>query len=237
MGGAPKSANSDDTFGKLMRVNAWVRGERPAFRLKEYGVWRSWTWGQAYQETRALAQGLLELGISSGDRVAIAGANRPKLYWAITAAQMLGAIPVPLYSDAVAEELGGVREHAGARLIIAEDQEQVDKALSILHRLPQVERVLYEQPRGLGDYDDPRLGALDAVFAKGREKLADPAVAAAMDARIEAGRGAAPSSSSMRSTRPRIWCGPRGNEKLRSNPRGVPAAPSGTGGSPRSRCS
>ena len=193
MGGAPKSANSDDTFGKLMRVNAWVRGERPAFRLKEYGVWRSWTWGQAYQETRALAQGLLELGISSGDRVAIAGANRPKLYWAITAAQMLGAIPVPLYSDAVAEELGGVLEHAGARLIIAEDQEQVDKVLSILDRLPQVERVLYEKPRGLGDYDDPRLGALDAAIAKGHEKLADPRVAEAIDARIEEGRGADPS--------------------------------------------
>src|ERR1700729_3788987 len=99
MGVAPKSANSDDTFGKLMRVNAWVRGERPAFRLKEYGVWRTWTWGQAYQETRALAQGLLELGINPGDRIAIAGVNRPKLYWAITAAQMLSAIPVPLYAD------------------------------------------------------------------------------------------------------------------------------------------
>src|SRR5580658_603418 len=163
MGGAQKSANSDDTFAKLMRVNAWVRGERPAFRLKEFGVWSTWTWGQAYQETRALAQGLLELGIVKGDRIAIAGANRPKLYWSITAAQMLGAIPVPLYADAVADELCGVLEHAGARLIIAEDQEQVDKALSILHRLPRVERVLYEKPRGLAGYDDPRLGALDAV--------------------------------------------------------------------------
>ena len=193
MGGAPKSANSDDTFGKLMRVNAWVRGERPAFRLKEFGVWRTWTWAQAYQETRALAQGLLDLGIGHGDRVAVAGANRPKLYWAITAAQMLGAIPVPLYADAVADEIAAILQLARARLIVAQDQEQVDKVLSILPRLPQVERVLYEEPRGLEDYDDPRLGALDAVFARGRERLAEPAVEQAMDALIEAGRGADPS--------------------------------------------
>src|ERR1700761_717701 len=154
MGGAPKSANSDDTFGKLMRLNARVRGERPAFRLKEFGVWRTWTWGQAYEETRALAQGLLELGVQPGDRIAIAGANRPKLYWAMTAAQMLGAVPTPLYADAVAEELGGVLERAGARLLIAEDQEQVDKALSLIERLPNMERVLYEEPRGLAGYDD-----------------------------------------------------------------------------------
>ncbi len=190
---ARASANSDDTFAKLMRVNAWVRGERPAFRLKQFGVWRTWTWGQAYQETRALAKGLADLGVIRGDRVAVAGANRPKLYWAITAAQMLGAIPVPLYADAVADEIAGVLELAGARLIVVQDQEQVDKLVSILPRLPAIERVLYEEPRGLGDYEDARLGSLDEVMAAGRAQLADPAVAQAMDARIEAGRGSDPS--------------------------------------------
>ena len=193
MGGAPASAGSDDTFAKLLRVNAWVRGARPAFRLKEYGVWRSWTWAQAYEETRALAQGLADLGVVSGDRVAVAGANRPKLYWSITAAQMLGAIPVPLYADAVADEIAGVLELAGAKIIVAQDQEQVDKMLSILPRLPQLERVLYEEPRGLDDYDDARLAALDAVITAGRERLGDADAARAMDARIDAGRGSDPS--------------------------------------------
>ena len=193
MGGAPKTAGSDDTFAKLMRVNAWVRGARPAFRLKEYGVWRSWSWAQAYEETRALAQGLADVGLAKGDRVAVAGANRPKLYWTITAAQMLGAIPVPLYADAVADEIAGVLELAGAKFIVAQDQEQVDKLLSILPRLPGVERLLYEEPRGLDDYDDPRLGALDAVFSAGRARLADADAARAMDARIDAGEGSDPS--------------------------------------------
>ena len=170
MGGArANGANSDDTFAKLMRVNAWVRGERPAFRLKQLGVWRTWTWGQAYQETRALAQGLADLGIARGDRVAIAGANRPKLYWSITAAQMLGAIPVPLYADAVADEIAAVLEMRGAKAIVAQDQEQVDKMMSILPRLPALAHVLYEEPRGLDDYDDPRLRALDEIIAGGRE--------------------------------------------------------------------
>ncbi|MDE3174768.1 MAG: AMP-binding protein [Pseudomonadota bacterium] len=193
MGAAPKAAGSDDTFAKLMRVNAWVRGARPAFRLKEYGVWRTWTWAQAYEETRALAQGLADLGLASGDRIAVAGANRPKLYWAITAAQMLGAIPVPLYADAVADEIAAVLELAGAKFIIAQDQEQVDKMLSILPRLASVERVLYEEPRGLADYDDPRLGALDAALAAGHRRLADAGAARAMDARIDSGKGSDPS--------------------------------------------
>jgi long-chain acyl-CoA synthetase len=193
MGGAPKAANSDDTFAKLMRVNAWVRGERPAFRLKQYGVWRTWTWGQAYQETRALAQGLLDLGVVKGDRIAVAGANRPKLYWTLTAAQMIGAIPVPLYADAVAEEIAAVLDLAGARMIVAQDQEQVDKMLSIWPRLPKLERVLYEEPRGLEDYDDARLGALDEAMRQGRARLEEASVARAMDERIETGSGADPS--------------------------------------------
>ena len=190
MGAERQPTNSDDTFPKLLRVNAWVRGERPAFRLKDRGVWRTWTWSEAYQETRALAQGLADLGIASGDRVAVAGANRPKLYWTITAAQMLGAIPVPLYADAVDDEIAAVLEIAGAKAIVAQDQEQVDKMLSILPRLPAVEHLLYEEPRGLDDYDDAPLKALDDVIAAGRERLRDAGAAQALDARIEAGRGA-----------------------------------------------
>ena len=193
MGDARASANSDDTFAKLMRLNAWVRGERPAFRLKEFGIWRTWTWNEAYRETRSLAQGFADLGLERGDRMAVAGANRPKLYWSICAAQMLGAIPVPLYADSVAEEIAAVLEVAGAKLIVVQDQEQVDKMVTILPTLRSVERVLYEEPRGMEDYDDPRLAALDDVIASGRARVAEAKLSQAMDARIDEGRGSDPS--------------------------------------------
>ena len=193
MGLAQTRAQADDTFPKLLRVHARVRGGRPAFRLKDLGVWRTWTWGQAYEETRALAQGFADLGLQKGDRIAIAGANRPRLYWSIAAAQMLGAIPVPVYADSVAEEIALVLEHADANFLVAQDQEQVDKALAIIDGLPRLTKVLYDEARGLRDYDDARLSSLDDVIAKGRAALADPAVAAALDRRIDEGDGRDPS--------------------------------------------
>jgi len=188
-----KRVNADDTFAKLLRVHAWVRGGRPAFRHKDFGIWKTWTWTQVYEETRALAQGLANLGIVKGDRIALAGANRPRLYWSMTAAQMLGAIPVPVYADSVAEEIALVFAQSGACVLIAQDQEQVDKAFSILDRLPQMKRVLHDETRGLADYDDPRLTSLDGIIADGRASLADPTVAKAMDERIDAGLGSDPS--------------------------------------------
>ena len=193
MGLPNKRVNADDTFAKLLRVHAWVRGGRPAFRHKDFGIWKTWTWTQVYEETRALAQGLANLGIVKGDRIALAGANRPRLYWSMTAAQMLGAIPVPVYADSVAEEIALVFAQSGACVLIAQDQEQVDKAFSILDRLPQMKRVLHDETRGLADYDDPRLTSLDGIIADGRASLADPTVAKAMDERIDAGLGSDPS--------------------------------------------
>jgi long-chain acyl-CoA synthetase len=190
---ASKRANADDTFAKLLRMHARARGGRPAFRHKDFGIWRTWTWAEVYAETSALAQGLDGLGLRKGDRIAIVGANRPRLYWTIAAAQMLGAIPVPVYGDSVAEELALVLDDAGASIIAAQDQEQVDKIASIAARLPNLTHVLYDEERGLEDYDEPRLHSLESVMASGRAALADPAVAAALDERITAGDGRDPS--------------------------------------------
>ena len=182
-----------DTFAKLLRGHARLRGSRPAFRHKDLGIWRTWTWAEVYAHTRALAQGLGALGLSHGDKIAIVGANRPRLYWTITAAQMLGAVPLPVYADAVADEMAYVLGHAEASLIVAQDQEQVDKILSIADRLPRLTRILYDEERGLTDYRDARLGSLTGVIEAGEKALSDPAAAAALDARIEAGKGADPS--------------------------------------------
>jgi long-chain acyl-CoA synthetase len=189
----PRRENADDTFAKLLRGHARVRGGRPAFRHKVFGIWRTWSWAEVYGETRALAQGLAGLGFARGDRIAIAGANRPRLYWTITAAQMLGAVPVPVYADSVADEIALVLENAGVNFIVAQDQEQVDKVLSIAGRLPGLTHLLYDEERGISDYDDPRLHSLDRVMADGRAALAEPDVAEALDRRIDEGDGRDPS--------------------------------------------
>jgi long-chain acyl-CoA synthetase len=189
----PKRASADDTFPKLLRIHAWVRGGRPAYRLKDLGIWRTWTWSEVYEEARAIARGFTLLGVKRGDRIAIAGGNRPRLYWSIAAAQMIGAIPVPVYADSVADEIAAVFEIAGASLLVAQNQEQVDKALSIIDRLPLLRRILYDERDGLADYDDPRLTPLDELMGHGRAELANPETATWLDELIDAGAGGDPS--------------------------------------------
>ena len=115
---------AEDTFAKLLRAHATLRGTRPAFRHKDLGLWRTWTWAEVYDETRAVAQGLIGLGLERGEMIAIVGANRPRLYWSITAAQMIGAVPVPVYADAVADEIA-----AAASLVIGEAAEAIPAVL------------------------------------------------------------------------------------------------------------
>jgi long-chain acyl-CoA synthetase len=162
-------------------------------RHKDLGVWQTWTWGQVLEIVRAYAVGLNRLGLTRGETIAIVGSNRPKLYWSVMAAQMLGAIPVPVYADAVAEELAFVLAHAETRYAAVEDQEQVDKILSVKERLPKLEQMVYDEKRGLRDYDHNQLHAMDDVIAAGRKALADPSVGAWLDAEIAAGKGSDPS--------------------------------------------
>ena len=193
-GGPVNSAPNLGTFPKLMRHHARVRGDRPAIRLKNRGIWQTWNWAQAYSNVRALAIALQDEGIAQGHTIAIAGANRPMLYWAITAAQMLRAVPVPVYGDAVADEMLHILENSEVRLAVVQDQEQVDKLQSLAQRLPHLGAILYDEDRGLRGYDDASLRALDDVLAAGHKTLADnPARAAALDALIDAGEAADPS--------------------------------------------
>ena len=179
-----------DTIPKLLLRNAGTYATRPAFREKEFGIWQTWAWAQVLDEVRALALGLQALGLKRGDAVAIIGDNRPQLYWTFTAAQSLGAIPVPLYQDSVADEMAYVLEHAEVRMAVVEDQEQADKVLSIADRLPRLERIVYDDPRGIEDYAPDRLHALADVQKSGREMLArDPGAAEAWLKLIGEGKG------------------------------------------------
>jgi long-chain acyl-CoA synthetase len=183
-----------DTFPKLLTRNARVHGDRPAIRHKDLGIWQVWTWGQVLEEARALAIGLHRLGLNRGDTIAIVGSNRPRLYWSMMAAQMLGAIPVPVYADAVAEELADVLANADVRFAAVEDQEQVDKILSVCERVPTLQEIVYDEPRGLRDYNHARLHSIDDVVRGGRKALAgDVTLGPWLDREIEAGKGPDPS--------------------------------------------
>ena len=112
--------------------------------------------------------GFLELGVARGDFIAVIGRNRPALYWSMVAAQCVGAVPVPLYQDAVAEEMAYVLEHCGARFVIAEDQEQVDKVIEVQETVSGIEHIIYHDRRGMRKYDHTKMNALDDVQATGR---------------------------------------------------------------------
>ena len=174
MGLVPDGPQAEDTFPKLLLRNARRFAERPAMREKDLGIWQAWTWAQMRDEIAAFSMGLSRLGLVRGDKVAIVGDNRPRLYWTMCAAQALGAIPVPVYQDSVAAEMGYVLDHAGVRFAVVENQEQVDKILEIREAHAGIEHVIYDDERGLKNYAVEGLHAFEDVQRLGREALAEP---------------------------------------------------------------
>jgi long-chain acyl-CoA synthetase len=165
-----------DTFPKLLMHHATARGGRPAIREKDLGIWQTWTWKAFADEVRFIACGLAGLGVQRGDHIALVGDNRPRLYAVMAAAQCVGAIPVPLYQDAVATEMAFPIQNAGIAFAFAEDQEQVDKLLEILPQCPSLKKICYDDPRGLRHYEQGELVAYEALLESGRESYRrDPA--------------------------------------------------------------
>ena len=139
----PEEGPSGARLPRLLQRNARDFGNRPAIREKDRGIWQTWTWREYHDQVHDLALGLAALGFRRGDRLSVIGDNRPRLYWAQVAAQCLGGVPVPVYQDSIAKELAFVWNHAEISVIVAEDQEQVDKVLSLR------ERAARPPPRGL----------------------------------------------------------------------------------------
>ncbi|WP_298259877.1 AMP-binding protein [uncultured Litoreibacter sp.] len=169
------TANSARTAGvqsipELLARNVAAFGDKAAYREKEFGIWQSWTWSEVSDEIEALALGFLTLGVNEGDHIAIIGRNRPYLYWSFVAAQMVGAVPVPLYQDAAAEELAYVLDHCDARFVIAQDQEQIDKVHEVQDQLPGIEHMVYLDPRGMRKYDHSALTQYQTLQEQGRAK-------------------------------------------------------------------
>ena len=168
-------SGTPDTFPKLLLHHARERAVQPAIREKAYGIWQAWTWGETRDEVLALAAALSQAGLARGAHIAVIGANRPRLYWTLTAAQCLGAIPVPFYEDAIAAEMVYVFQDAEIAFAVVEDQEQADKLLEILPQCPKLKHIWYDDPRGLRHYAQPELASYEALAAAGRTSLAaDP---------------------------------------------------------------
>src|SRR5258706_3415674 len=164
----PLETGTPDTFPKLLLLHARERGSHPAIREKALGIWQSWSWQAVRDEIEALACGLAEAGLARGAHIAVIGANRPRLYWTLTAAQSLGAIPVPFYEDAVAQEMGYVFQNAEIEFAVVEDQEQADKLFEIMPQCPKLAHIWYDDPRGLRRSPQPELASYESLTVTGR---------------------------------------------------------------------
>jgi long-chain acyl-CoA synthetase len=158
-----------DTLPKLLVRNATRTPHKVALREKEYGIWQSLTWEDYLDRVRDFSLGLRRLGVGRGDAVAILGDNRPEWLIAELAAQAAGAVPMGVYQDSVAEEVRFLVDFAHAKVVVAEDQEQVDKLIEVWDRLPRVEHVVYYDPKGLRSYREPYLLHFPEVEALGQE--------------------------------------------------------------------
>ncbi len=160
------------TFPALLLQHATQRANQPAMREKDLGIWQTFTWQQVATEVNRAASGLADLGVKSGEHVGIVGENRPRLYIAMMAAQSIGAIPVPLYQDAVAEEMAYVLQDASIGVVVVEDQEQVDKMLEISPECPLLRSIVYDDPRGLRNYSEDNLIAWESLLELGDKRSA-----------------------------------------------------------------
>jgi long-chain acyl-CoA synthetase len=166
-------APGGETFPRLLLQHAQVRPHKPAFREKDLGIWQTASWAQVNDEVRALACGLAALGFKRGMNLAVIGDNRPRLYWAMAAAQCLGGVPIPLYQDAPAADMGYVLDDAEIDFAVVEDQEQVDKLFEIKQTMPhlssRLQHIIFEDERGMRHYAQPELTSYQKVQQLGRD--------------------------------------------------------------------
>ena len=182
------SKSIKDTFPKLLGDLKEQSPHGISLREKDLGIWQSWTWHQYMEESQDIANCLAASGFIRGDKLAIIGDNRPELYFGIMATQILGGIPVPIYQDSIADEMAYILGHAEVRFAIVEDQEQVDKLLILREQLRNLELIIYEDGRGLRNYDQPGLLSYASARKRGQEFSTDNSTF--IDDEIEKGSGA-----------------------------------------------
>jgi long-chain acyl-CoA synthetase len=180
------TSSSSDTFPRLLLEHARARGAAPAMREKAFGIWQTTSWAEVAQQVRWMACGLASLGFVPGNNLAIVGDNRPRLYWAFVAAQALRGVPVPMYQDAIASEMGFVLDDAEVNFALVENQEQVDKMIEARTAQPgRLAHIIYEDPRGMRNYAQPGVISYEQLIALGQQY--DKAHPQFFDASVAAG--------------------------------------------------
>src|ERR1700736_4335448 len=161
-----------DTYPKLLRLNAHEHGSDLALREKDFGLWRVLSWNDYQRRVHDFALGMIELDLGRGDVIGIIGDNRPDWVSAEIATHAIGAMSLGLYRDVLDEEAAYLLNYGEARLVFAEDEEQVDKLLALADRAPMLRHIVYSDPRGMRKYDDPRLMEADKLAPLGRDRAA-----------------------------------------------------------------
>src|SRR5271154_3907421 len=161
-----------DTYPKMLRLNAREFGHEIALREKDLGLWKPFSWNDYQARVHDFALGMIELGLAGGDVVGIIGDNRPDWVSAEIATHAIGGLSLGLYRDVLDEEASYLLNYGEAKLVFAEDEEQVDKLLTLGRRVPALRHIVYCDPRGMRKYDDPRLLEADKLAAMGRARAA-----------------------------------------------------------------
>ena len=161
-----------DTFPKMLRLNAKEHGREIALREKDFGLWRTFTWNDYQNRVRYFALGMTELGITRGDVVAIVGDNRPDWVAAEVAAHAIGAMSLGMYRESLGEEVKFLLTYGEAKIVFAEDEEQIDKLLELGDAIPSVRHIVYSDPRGMRKYDDSRLIDASEIAKLGQQRAA-----------------------------------------------------------------
>jgi len=157
------------TLAQVLAARARMQPDAVCERHKRLGIWREFTWSEVHENVRALALGLQALGVARGGVVMVIGENEPEHFWTEFAAHALGAAVVSLYPDQTVDEIAYLAQDSGSGVIVAQDQEQVDKALAIVAKCPAVKAIVYWDDSGLWSYRDPMLHSFEDVQRRGRE--------------------------------------------------------------------
>ncbi|OGO22955.1 MAG: AMP-binding protein [Chloroflexi bacterium RBG_16_50_9] len=164
-----RTLESSDTLPKIIRSNRQKWHSRTAMCMKKFGIWQRYTWNDYYENIKYLSLGLISLGLERGDVVCLIGDNEPEWFWGEFAVQAAGGIATGIFVDSIPSEVKYIAEHSDAKFAIVNDQEQADKFLSIKNELPLLKKVIYWDPKGLRNYDDPILISFDEVIKLGKE--------------------------------------------------------------------
>ena len=160
---------NQNTIPQIIRGNYEKCGDRTAMCMKKFGIWQRYSWNEYYEKVKYFSLGLISLGLEKGDVVCIIGDNEPEWFWGEFATQAAGGIITGIFVDSIPSEVKYIAAHSGAKFAIVNDQEQTDKFLEIKDELPSLKKVIYWDPKGLKNYDNPILVSFAEVMKLGKE--------------------------------------------------------------------